>query len=246
MGDTIEALAPELQGAFRELHDALAGRIHAVLRGSHEAALFEAQGGEIYRAVRGDLKPFQHLRDLENAGAVVSGRAHRVESLLGKLGSLRHGAMVRTRESLRPMIERAKEVSDTMFMTRQHCRTLEQSVPARFHGVWFAAGERTAASLVSHQLQRRALMLRAQGAPASRIPPPHLLPPDHAGGRIIARIRALPITPLEAEQSTALIAAAARSALTQAAALATQGVGQRVLRMLAAAIERVVSGAAAL
>jgi hypothetical protein len=238
-----QQLIQQLQAAVAELHTILSGNAHGILRGSHEAALAEAQGAQIVRNVCGQGATFAHIRDLENTAQALMSRYSQVQSVLGKIGEVDRGVMIRSKEALQPMLQAAQQNISLLERTRNVAADLMRTHPNRLSGVYFGQGGlgpatgRTHASLISTQIQQMAATLRARGIEPSLIPRAHA-----AGNALMATLRQAPVTIQDAGFKIATAAAAARAAFTQAALrAAATSAAQSLLRGLAAAMEALLT-----
>lgn len=237
--DPTAQLTQQLQAAVADLHNILSGNAHGILRGSHEAALAEAQGAQIVRNVAAQGATFSHIRDLEGTARALMAREAQVQSVLGKIGEVDRGVMIRAKEALQPMLTAARQNLDLIERTRNVAADLIRTHPNRLAGVHFGSGGlgpgvgRTPASLISTQIQQMAATLRARGIDPTLVPRAHA-----AGNALMSSIRQLPVSIQDAGIRVAAAAAAARAAFTQAAArAAASSAASTFLRGLAAAME---------
>ena len=235
-------LATELQTAVGELHRILSGAAHGIFRGTHEAALAEAQGAEIVRNTARQAASYRHILSLERDGAAIADRIARIQSILGRIGGVERGAMIRSREALQPLLKLAEHHQQMIQSTRDIAADLIRQYPNRLRGVTFSPGGlgpavgRDHRALISTQLQQLAVQLRARGID------PRLVPDAFVAARNqVSAIRNLPINAREALLHVSSAAAAARAAFTYAVSRAGLSAGAQVLRVLGAAIEGLVS-----
>jgi hypothetical protein len=170
-------------------------------------------------------------------------REAQVQSVLGKIGEVDRGVMIRAKEALQPMLSAARQNINLIERTRNVAADLIRTNPTRLAGVHFGSGGlgpatgRTHASLISTQIQQMAAVLRERGIE------PRLVPRMHAAGNaLLGTLRQVPISVRDAGIKIAAAAATARAAFTQAAArAAASSASSTFLRGLAAAMEALIS-----
>lgn len=235
----IQQLSQQLREAVEELCTVVSGSAHGILRGSHEAALAEAQGAQIVRNVAQQAATFEHILDLESTGVAIQDRLRDVQSLLGKIGEIDPGLMSRSKEALQPLIETAESNAELIEETREVAADLGRTFGNRFAGVYFGQGGlgpevgRSFGALISTQINQMAMTLRARGIE------PNLIPNEFTRGRmLLQQIQRLPVTIEDAFQRIAGALATVRALLTQSAIrAATNTASSSFLRFLSAAFE---------
>jgi hypothetical protein len=234
-------LVVQLEQAVNELRGALAGNAHGIFRGSHEAALAEAQGLKIYKSPAKDETAFSHLDDLANTEATIASKEARVNSLLGKIGEDAPGVMTRLKEKLQPLLEQSKNYRETIGRTRDMAARLKGTSPSRLESAWANKGGlkvdagRSNTSLVSTQMEQQSAALRAQGIDPVLVPNP-----TAAEANQLAAIRQLPVNEEAAATRIASAAENAKSAVSEARGLAARwgsggtlfGIGINILSMI--------------
>jgi hypothetical protein len=236
MPPTMDQLTQQLQDAVRDLYTVLNGNMHGLLRGTHEAVLAEAQGARIVAntAIQGDT--YAHIQDLENTAQAIMTRESQVQSILGKIGEMDRGVMIRAKEALQPLLTNARQNMNLIYQTRTVAEELMETFPTRLQGVFFAARERTEAGLITTQIEQMAEQLRMRGIE------PELIPQACATGRrLLASIRQMPVSLQDAATRVAMAAAAARTAFTTAARTAASSASSAFLRALSAAVEGIIA-----
>lgn len=235
----MQQLGQQLREAVEALCTVLSGSAHGILRGSHEAALAEAQGAQIVRNVAQQGATFQHILDLENSGAAIQDRLQVVQSLLGKMGEIDRGVMLRSQEGLQPLIESAESNVELIEDTQEVAADLARNFGDRLAGVAFGQGGlgtqvgRSFAALISTQINQMAVTLRARGIE------PSLIPNEFTRGRMLMQqIQQLPVTIEDAFQRMAGALAAVRALFTQSAIrAAVNTASSSFLRALSGALE---------
>src|SRR5271166_2399716 len=235
----MQQLSQQLRDAVEALCTVVSGSAHGILRGSHEAALAEAQGAEIVRNVAQQGATFQHILDLENTGAAIQDRLQVVQSLLGKMGEIDRGVMLRSQEALQPLMESGESNVELIEDTREVATELARNFGNRLAGVAFGQGGlgtqvgRSYAVLISTQINQMAVTLRARGIE------PSLIPNEFSRGRMLMQqIQQLPVTIQDAFQRMAGTLAAARALFVQSAIRAAANTASSsFLRALSAAFD---------
>jgi hypothetical protein len=235
----MQQLSQQLREAVEELCTVVSGGAHGILRGSHEAALAEAQGAQIVRNVAQQGATFEHILDIENTGAAILDRLRDVQGLLGKIGEIDPGVMRRSKEALQPLIETAESNVELIEETQGVAADLTRNFGNRLTGVYFGQGGlgpqvgRSFVALISTQINQMAVTLRARGIE------PNLIPSEFTRGRMLMQqIQQLPVTIEDAFQRMAGALAAVRALLTQSAIRAAANTASSsFLRFLSAAFE---------
>jgi hypothetical protein len=204
--------------AFLETH---AGKIlellaqpHGIDQGTYDAALAEWQGAVI---LKDSAAPFQHYQSMrETANALVYNRDAILEGI-AKLRQTDPEAASTAARSLEPLLNESTRAISLAQDTESVMNELTNTGAAqRLAGVVLTPQGRTSAGLVSNQLAAQRMALLPRGV-------------EQAGWvqSIMARIRAVPITPQEVRQRAvelstrvSAFAAAVRAALTGARAAA--------------------------
>jgi hypothetical protein len=222
--------------ALLDLLQILDGRSHGIFRGTCEAVLAEAQGGQIGPG------GFNHLQSLRNTLTAVTARQDAVENALNQVGGIDPGLAQRIRQILSPLLNDSAEVIETLEETEQMAADLARTSPTRLQGVLFGQGgmgpeiARDARSLVTTQIQQTAGQLIGRGIE------PRLIPSIQAGGaQLMDKIRQLPTTVNDALQNLIAIITAIRIAVQQAAVQA----GRAGLAVLADALAAIGEALAA-
>jgi len=214
---TEQRIVQNLPIAVQKLQEVLSasGSFHGVLRGSLEAVLAEAQGAEI---VGPDGVPFNHYQNLTDTLNALRNSSGSIQDILGQIGGRGDFKTVEElSQSLRPLLDLAKDREAVMAETQSLAETLEQSYPQRLAGVAFGQGGlgpqvgRTVSSLISTQLQLLANTLRARGID------PFLLPQNlrASSGMLLEEIEELPVSTEQSAAAAALTAASVRLTISQ-------------------------------
>jgi hypothetical protein len=220
-------LVQQLQIAVGELRKAMSGSVHGIFRGSHEAALAEAQGLKIYKSPAKDQTAFSHLTDLENTENNLAMKESQINSLLGKIGEEMPGVMTRLKEKLQPLLGQSENYRETIARTQGLAQQLKNSDPNRLESAWANKGGlkidagRSYTSLVSTQMEQQASALKAQG-----IDPVLVSNPTAADAIQLAAIRQLPVSKEVALSRIAQTADNAQAAVTEAGNLVARHQGQ--------------------
>lgn len=204
-------LGTQLLGLFEVSRTA-----HGIYQGSHEAALFEAQGGVIGP---GQL---DHLGSVVQSATALQRRYNAANLALNRLNGLDTALGLRVRATCEPVLRLAGDYIRTATETRDAANMLRQTNPTRFQGVVVGRGglglgiERTPQALVSNQLNAMSGQLTARGIE------PRLVPAAQSSLEpTLARIRQLPINGRETAVKLSAALAAMRAMLTQTLARAS-------------------------
>jgi hypothetical protein len=214
----------ELGRSVLDLLSILQGDAHGILRGSHEAALVEAQGAQV------GPDGFDHLDNLVQTGRALAAREDALKQTINKLGVVRMGVSERVREILQPLLNRSQELRATISQTEETATQLRASDGTRLQGVVFGQGgagpevTRDVRALVSTQMEQRAAELEERGIE------PRIIPAARDGAtRVMDAIRRLPLNPTECKERLVALLAVIRAGVTQAARPAA-AVGRLALR----------------
>lgn len=210
--DQIDALLLDLGNALVELFKINRGVIHGVYQGSHEAAIFEAQGGAIGPG------GFNHLQSVLNSAAAIQSHQDAANLALNRINGVDPALGPRVRALCQPILDLGQRYLDTATKTRDAVALLRQTDPTRFQGVVVGQGGlgpeigRTSQALVSNQLTAMAQELEQRGIE------PRLIPQSqNALQSVLTSIRQLPIDGREAAQKLAAVLASIRLLIRQTA-----------------------------
>lgn len=227
----LEDIVIELGRSVLDLLSILQGDAHGILRGSHEAALVEAQGAQV------GPEGFNHLNDLAQTGRALVAREDALNQAINKLGVVRMGVSERVRDILQPLLNRSQEMRAAISQTEEMATQLRASDGARLQGVVFGQGgagpevTRDVRALVSTQMEQRAAELEARGIE------PQIIPAARDGAtRVMDTIRRLPLNANECKERLVVLLAAIRAGVTQAARQAA-AVGRLALRAALVSLE---------
>lgn len=210
--DPIDALLLDLGNALIDLLRVNRGLLHGVYQGSHEAAIFEAQGGTIGPG------GFNHLQSVLDSAAAIQSRQDAANLALDRINGVDPVLGPRVRALVKPLMDLGQQYLDTAAKTRDTANLLRQTDPTRFQGVVAGQGGlgpeigRTSQALVSNQLTGMAQQLEERGIE------PRLIPQSQGAAQsVLASIRQLPLDGREAGQKLAAAIAAIRLAVRQTA-----------------------------
>ena len=190
--------------------------MHGIYQGSHEAALFEAQGGMIGPG------GFDHLQSVVQTTTAIETRLDATNLALNRLQGVDPAIGVRARTLCDPMLRAAQSLVDAGKATNNVAAALRQSDSTRFQGVILGQGGlgpeigRTRQALVSSQLDAMAAQLEARGIEPRLIPSSRPLLQS-----VLAPIRQLPIDGREAAAKLSTVLVSMRLLLMQTAARAS-------------------------
>jgi hypothetical protein len=226
-----EQLLLDLGDAVLELFKIMRGDAHGIFQGTHEAAIFEAQGGQIGPG------GFNHLESLRQATAAIQSRQDSLNLALNRINGLFPGIGVRLRTICQPLLNQSGLLLRTAAETERVALELKNSDPTRFQGVMLGQGGlgpevgRTAQALVSNQLKSLEPQLIARGIE------PRLIPSIRTGLQgVVGQIRQLPLSDPDARNKLLAILASMR-ALVSAAARQALLAGRALLAAALTAIE---------
>jgi hypothetical protein len=178
----------DLGRALIDLFLILRGNSHGIFQGTHEAAIFEAQGGQIGPG------GFSHIEDLRGTALAIQTRLDALNLALNRLNGIDTAVGSRVKEACQPILKQAGEILNTSRQTQSVVAELEQTDPTRFRGVVLGQGGagpeigRTANSLVSTQLNQQARQLAARNIE------PRLIPAARTALQgVVVQIRNLPL-----------------------------------------------------
>jgi hypothetical protein len=219
---TFEQFLIDLGQSLIDLFLIMRGDAHGIFQGTHEAAIFEAQGGQIGPG------GFNHLQSLRQAMLAIQTRQDTLNLALNRINGIEPALGVRLRSICQPLLNQSGLLLRTAAETERVALELQRSDPTRFQGVVLGQGGlgpevgRTAQALVSTQLNQQAPQLLARGIE------PRLIPSIRPALQSVAgQIRQLPISDPDARNKLlailtsmrALVSAAARQALLAGRAL---------------------------
>jgi len=203
-----QQILTDLAGSLLDLFLILRGKSHGIFQGTHEAAIFEAQGGQI------GAGGFSHLDDLRATAQAIQSRQDALNLALNRLNGIEPAVASRVREVCQPLLEESGEILSTVNETERVVLELQRTDPTRFTGVILGQGGlgteigRTNQALVSTQLNQMAQQLIARGIE------PRLIPAIRTGLQgVVAQIRNLPLDAREAIRNLALTLASMRAIL---------------------------------
>ncbi|MEG3627097.1 hypothetical protein [Streptomyces poriticola] len=210
--DPTEELILELSQALLALFNSSRGAMHGIYQGSHEAALFEAQGGVIGPG------GFNHLGDVLNTARNIQGNRDAVELALNRLQGVGPAVGVRVRMLCDPVLRLADNYLRIVKETENAATVLRQTGPTRLQGVVLGQGGlgpeigRTSQALVTNQMNAMSAQLTARGIEPRPIPStqPALQP-------VLNSIRQLPLNGREAAAKLAGALGAMRALISQTA-----------------------------
>lgn len=214
--DPVEEVLLDLAQAMLEVFGASRGALHGVFQGSHEAALFEAQGGVIGPG------GFNHLASVQQTAQALQTRVDLANLALNRLAGIDPALGVRVRALCDPVLRLTDQYLSVARQTSDAAATLRQVAPTRLQGVVAGQGGlgpeigRTAQALVSNQMTAMSAQLTARGIEPKLIPStqPALQP-------VVTAIRQLPLDGREAGAKLAGALAAMRTLISQTAVRAS-------------------------
>jgi hypothetical protein len=168
--DPFESLLADVGQALVRLFMIMNGDAHGIYQGTHEAALFEAQGGQI------GAGGFNHLDSLRQTAAAIQTRQDALNAALGRLRGLDPLLGDRVKQICQPILQQSGQYLKTAADTESAAVSLRTTDPTRFEGVILGEGGlgpeigRTSASLVSNQLNKMSVQLMARGIETRLIP----------------------------------------------------------------------------
>jgi len=193
--------------------------IHGVFRGTHEAVLAEAQGGELIDSAG---QVVNHLASLQQSRQTLINREADIQANLTQLERISRTLSSVARDVVKPLLEFSRNNRALMTETEDEAAQLLRTAPTRLQGVPLGTGglgpevARDANSLISSQLAAQANQLAARG-----IDPQLISNATAAEQALLDRIRDQAINNQDTvAKMTPIIAAmrlAAQAALRQAA-----------------------------
>jgi hypothetical protein len=209
--DPFTNLLVDLGKSLLDLFLIMRGNSHGIFQGTHEAALFEAQGGQIGPG------GFNHLDSLRQTAAAIQTRQNALNLALNRLQGLDGALGSRLKQLCDPVLRQSGQYLRAAADTESAAVSLRSTDPTRFEGVIVGEGGlgpeigRTAPGLVSNQLNRMSVQLAARGIE------PRLIPAARASLQsVMEGIRQLPADVKESLAKLSAVLAAMR-ALLQAA-----------------------------
>ncbi len=207
-----DRLILDLVRALVDLFLILRGEAHGIFQGTHEAALFEAQGGQIGPG------GFDHLNSLRQTAAAIQTRQDALNLALNRIQGIDAPLGGRLRSLCDPILELSEEYLSTAAKTENAAVSLRASDPVRFEGVILGQGGlgpeigRTSRALVTNQLNQMSVQLASRGIE------PRLIPTIRASLQsVTVSIRQLPTEVEDAIAKLTAALTAMRVALTFAA-----------------------------
>jgi hypothetical protein len=207
------------------------GEARGIFQGTHEAAIFEAQGGQI-----GPVGS-NHLQSLRETMTAIQTRQDALNLALNRINGIEPALSVRLRTICQPLLNQSGLLLRTAAETERVAVELQSSDPTRFEGVVLGEGGmgpgfgQTAQALVSNQLNQQASQLIARGIE------PRLIPSIRpALQSVVGQIRQLPISVQDARNTLIAILTSMR-ALVSAAAQQALLAGRALLAAALTAIE---------
>jgi hypothetical protein len=206
--DSFDDAVLELSRALVQLFKVLSGDSHGIFQGTHEAALFEAQGGQIGPG------GFDHLNSLRQTAAAIQARQTEVNQALNKLQMFNGPIATRLKTICEPIIKQSGEYLQTAKRTTDAAASLRSTDPTRFEGVILGEGGlgpeigRSWQSLVTNQLNRMSVQLVGRGIE------PRLIPAARASLQsVLVAIRNLPTETKDAAAKVSATLVSMRMAL---------------------------------
>jgi hypothetical protein len=210
--DPTEELILELSQALLALFNSSRGAMHGIYQGSHEAALFEAQGGVIGPG------GFNHLGDIVNTARNIQGNRDAAELALNRLQGVEPALGVRARSLCDPVLKLADDYLRIARETNNAATVLRQTDPTRLQGVVLGQGGlgpeigRTQQALVTNQMNAMSAQLTARGIE------PQLIPSTQSALQsVLSSIRQLPLNGREAAAKLGGALSAMRLLISQTA-----------------------------
>ncbi|MCX5328576.1 hypothetical protein [Streptomyces sp. NBC_00140] len=210
--DPTEELILELSQALLALFNSSRGAMHGIYQGSHEAALFEAQGGVIGPG------GFNHLGDVLNTARNIQSNRDAAELALNRLQGVGPALGVRVRSLCDPVLKLADDYLRIARETNNAATVLRQTDPTRLQGVVLGQGGlgpeigRTPQALVTNQLNAMSAQLTARNIE------PRLIPSTQSALQpVLNSIRQLPLNGREAAAKLAGVLSAVRVLISQTA-----------------------------
>jgi hypothetical protein len=208
----MDELFLQLGNALLDLMLIMRGNSHGIFQGSHEAALFEAQGGQIGPG------GFNHLNDVKTTAQAIQTRQDALNLALNRINGVNPSIGSRLRDVCAPVLRQSGQYLSAARQTESAATALRTSDPTRFRGVVLGQGGlgpeigRTAKALVSVQLNQQAPTLTARGIEPQIIPSTR-----QALQGVVTSIRQLPLQDRDAIAKLSSVIAAMRALLQIAA-----------------------------
>ncbi len=158
-----DELLIDLGRSLMELFLIMRGNSHGIFQGTHEAAIFEAQGGQIGPG------GFSHLNDLRATAIAIQSRQDALNLALNRINGIDQAVGTRIKEVVQPLLRQSGQFLSAAKETERVAAELQRTDPTRFRGVLLGQGGlgpeigRTANSLVSTQLNQQAQQLTQRG-----------------------------------------------------------------------------------
>jgi hypothetical protein len=209
-----QTLAATLARQIDDLHRMLATH-HGAMRGTYEAVLAEAQGGELI----GGLASEFHFDSLKQFHDGLANRVGDIRETLRSIAARDPRTAGQLSDALRDLMQLARQRMDLANRTFALCRELARKNSQGLLGVPLQTGQRTVGSLVSSQLgvMRQGLKL----VPDSMASTPWVR-------QILDEIRELPVSLADAARKVGGTVAAARAALSVTAGRVAASAAMRV------------------
>jgi hypothetical protein len=140
--------------------------IHGIFRGTHEAVLAEAQGGQLIDAAG---RTVNHLASLQNSRQALANREADIQTGLTQMERISRTLSSAVRDVVKPLLELSRSNRALMDETEAEAANLARTAPSRLEGVPLGTGglgpevARDANALVSSQLTAQANQLLARG-----------------------------------------------------------------------------------
>jgi hypothetical protein len=230
----VDEVLVELGQALLQLLGVSRGLMHGIYQGSHEAALFEAQGGVIGPG------GFNHLASVMQTATAIQARQDATELALNRLQGLDPAISSRVRALCEPVLQLTRQYLQTTAATNNAAAVLSQTDPIRLRGVVLGQGGlgpeigRTTQALVTNQLNAMSSQLTARGIEPKLIPSTQPVLQS-----VLSSIRQLPLDGREAGAKLAAALGAVRVLLTQTFARASV-IGRARLIAAILGLERVL------
>ena len=214
--DPFEQLLLDLAQALIDACGISRGVVHGIYQGSHEAALFEAQGGVIGPG------GFDHLNSVVQTARAIQTSRDALDLALNRLQGVEPAVGVRVRALCDPLLRLMGDYLKTAADTNAAATALRQTDATRLQGVVLGQGGlgpeigRTPQALVSNQLNAMSSQLTARGIE------PRLIPAARTSLQsVLASIRQLPIDGKDAAAKLSAALASMRVLLSQTIARAS-------------------------
>lgn len=214
--DPTEEVLLDLARALLEVFGATRGALHGVFQGSHEAALFEAQGGVIGPG------GFNHLGSVLQTAQAIETRQDTAVLALNRLQGIDPALGTRVGALCDPVLRLAGDYLRIARETNNAATILRQTDATRFQGVVLGQGGlgpeigRTTQALCSNQINAMSAQLTARGIE------PRLIPSSQpALQSVLNSIRRLPLDGREAAAKLVSALSAMRLLISQTAARAS-------------------------